>query len=126
MKNGNILIRIGFGLLFIWGGLEKFFEGFLGGVGLENVANFLKGSGFLFLGDSGAYILGILLAALELIAGVAILANKRLFESYAFLAFIMLVALVLVHIPSGSWMNSMIHLSLILTLAGLSINAKNN
>jgi len=124
MINGNILIRIGFGLLFIWGGLEKFFEGFLGGVGLQNVANFLQASGFSFLGDTGSYILGIVLAALELIAGVALLTNKKLFESYAFLAFIMLVALVLVHIPSGSWMNSMIHLSLVTTLAGLSLNSR--
>jgi len=124
MINGNILIRIGFGLLFIWGGLEKFFEGFLGGVGLQNVANFLQAIGFSFLGDTGSYILGIVLAALELIAGVALLTNKKLFESYAFLAFIMLVALVLVHIPSGSWMNSMIHLSLVTTLAGLSLNSR--
>ena len=126
MKNiGDLIIRIGFGLLFVWGGLEKFFEGFLGGVGLQNMADFLKASGLAFLGDSGTYMVGALLAALELIAGVLLLLNKQLFYSYAFLAFIMIMALVLVHIPSGNWMNIMIHIALVTTLAGLALNEKN-
>ena len=126
MKNiGDLIIRIGFGLLFVWGGLEKFFEGFLGGVGLQNMADFLKASGLAFLGDSGTYMVGALLAALELIAGVLLLLNKQLFYSYAFLAFIMIMALVLVHIPSGNWMNIMIHIALVTTLAGIALNEKN-
>ncbi|QTD36242.1 DoxX family membrane protein [Polaribacter batillariae] len=124
MKIGNLLIRIGFGLLFVWGGLEKFIEGFLGGVGLQNMADFLKSSGLAFLGDTGTYILGAILAALELAAGILLLINKRLFEAYAFLAFIMLMALVLVHIPSGNWMNIMIHIALLFSLAGLAIENK--
>jgi len=124
MLNGNVLIRIGFGLLFVWGGIEKFIEGFLGGVGLQNMADFLKSSGLAFLGDGGNYALGAVLAALELIAGVAILINKKLLYAYGFLAFIMLMALVLVHIPSGNWMNIMIHITLALTLAGLALNEK--
>ncbi|MBJ2176010.1 DoxX family protein [Aureibaculum sp. A20] len=126
MNIGNLVIRIGIALLFVWGGLEKFFEGFLGGVGLQNMANFLKGSGLAFLGDTGTYALGALLAALELIAGILVLVNKQLLFAYAFLAFIMLMALVLVHIPSGNWMNIMIHMMLITTLAGLAINEKEN
>ena len=126
MKNiGDLIIRIGFGLLFVWGGLEKFFEGFLGGVGLQNMADFLKASGLAFLGDSGTYMVGALLAALELVAGVLLLLNKQLFYSYAFLAFIMIMALVLVHIPSGNWMNIMIHIALVTTLTGLALNEKN-
>lgn len=121
---GNLIIRIGFALLFIWGGLEKFIEGFLGGVGLDNMAGFLKQSGLAFLGDSGTYALGALLALLELVAGVLLLINKQTFFAYAFLAFIMLMALVLVHIPSGNWMNIMIHLALTTTLAGLAIGEK--
>lgn len=121
MKYSNLIIRIGFGLLFVWGGLEKFFEGFLGGVGLENMAGFLKSSGLSFLGDSGTYILGAILALLELAAGVLVLANKQLKYAYAFLAFVMLMALVLVHIPSGNWMNIMIHIALLTTLLGLSL-----
>ena len=78
MNIGNLVIRIGIALLFVWGGLEKFFEGFLGGVGLQNMANFLKGSGLAFLGDTGTYALGALLAALELIAGILVLVNKQL------------------------------------------------
>jgi putative oxidoreductase len=124
MNNGNLIIRIGMGLLFVWGGLEKFFEGFLGGVGLQNMANFLKSSGLAFLGDTGTYAIGAVLALLELIAGIAILANKKLFEAYAFLAFIMLMTLILVHIPSGNWMNIMIHIALLFTLAGLALNNK--
>lgn len=124
MKIGNLVTRIGFGLLFVWGGLEKFFEGFLGGVGLQNMADFLKSSGLAFLGDTGTYAVGTILAALELVAGILVLANKRLFEAYTFLSFIMLMALALVHIPSGNWMNIMIHISLLLSLAGLAIENK--
>ena len=124
MNNGNLIIRIGMGLLFVWGGLEKFFEGFLGGVGLQNMADFLKSSGLTFLGDTGTYVLGALLALLELVAGIALLANKKLFEAYAFLAFIMLMALILVHIPSGNWMNIMIHIALLFTLGSLALNNK--
>ncbi|UPS92350.1 DoxX family protein [Bizionia sp. M204] len=124
MKNGNLLIRIGFGLLFVWGGVEKFIEGFLGGVGLQNMADFLKSSGLAFLGDTGTYALGAILAALELVAGILLFANRKLFEAYAFLAFIMFMALVLVHIPSGNWMNIMIHVALLFSLAGLAIQSK--
>lgn len=124
MKNfGDLIIRIGMGLLFVWGGLEKFFEGFLGGVGLQNMADFLKSSGLGFLGDTETYIVGFLLALLELLAGVFLLANKQLFYSYAFLAFIMLMALVLVHMPSGNWMNIIIHIALLTTLTGLALNS---
>ncbi len=127
MKNiGDLTIRIGFGLLFVWGGLEKFFEGFLGGVGLQNMADFLKASGLAFLGDGGTYAVGALLAALELVAGILLLMNKQLFYAYAFLSFIMFMALVLVHIPSGNWMNIMIHIALTTTLTGLALNEKNN
>ena len=124
MKIGNLVMRIGIGLLFVWGGLEKFFEGFLGGVGLQNMADFLKGSGLAFLGDTGTYIVGALLATFELIAGVLVLLNKQLLYAYAFLAFIMLMALVLVHIPSGNWMNIMIHIALFTTMAGLALTEK--
>ena len=121
---GNLIIRIGFALLFIWGGLEKFIEGFLGGVGLQNMADFLKQSGLAFLGDSGTYVVGAILALLELVAGVLVLVNKQTMYAYAFLAFIMIMALVLVHIPSGNWMNIMIHIALTTTLAGLAIQEK--
>lgn len=124
MKLGNIIIRVGFGLLFVWGGVEKFIEGFLGGVGLDNMAGFLKSSGLGFLGDSGTYALGAILATLELVAGILVLANQKLFYAYLFLAFIMFMALVLVHIPSGNWMNIMIHIALFTTLLGLAIQSK--
>ena len=123
-KTGDLIIRIGFGLLFVWGGLEKFIEGFLGGVGLHNMADFLKESGLGFLGDTGAYILGAILALLELIAGILLLVNKEVFFAYAFLAFVMVMALLLVHIPSANWMNITIHLSLATTLTGLAIQRK--
>lgn len=32
------------------------------------------------------------------------------------------MALVLVHIPSGNWLNIMLHIALLGTLAGLAIN----
>ena len=121
MKTGNLIIRMGFGLLFVWGGLEKFFEGFLGGVGLDNMAAFLKSSGLGFLGDSGTYVLGAFLALVELAAGILLFANKQLIYAYGVLAFIMLVALLSVHIPSGNWMNIMIHIALFAALLGLAL-----
>ncbi len=124
MNIGNLIIRIGFGLLFIWGGLEKFIEDFLGGVGLNNMAAFLQSSGLAFLGETGTYFLGAILAALELVAGILLMAKKKLFEAYVFLAFIMFMALVLVHIPSGNWMNIMIHIALFTTLSGLALNER--
>lgn len=131
MKIGDLLIRIGFGLLFVWGGLEKFFEGFLGGVGLDNMASFLSSSGLSFLGDTGTYIVAIVLAALELAAGVLLLINKRRFEAFVFLAFTMFMALALVYLPAligegntANWMNTMIHIALFLSLAGLALQNK--
>ena len=121
MKIGNLIIRIGIGLLFVWGGLEKFFEGFLDGVGLETMAAFLKSSGLAFLGDSGTIVFATILASIELIAGILVLFNKQLFYAFGVLSFIMLMALILVYIPSGGWMNIMIHIALIATLLGLAI-----
>lgn len=121
MKIGNLIIRIGIGLLFIWGGLEKFFEGFLDGVGLEAMAAFLKSSGLAFLGDSGTIVFATILASIELIAGILVLFNKQLFYAFGVLSFIMLMALILVYIPSGGWMNIMIHIALIAMLLGLAI-----
>lgn len=122
MNFGNLIIRIAFGLLFIWGGFEKFFEGFLGGVGLQNMAGFLKSTGWSFLGDTGTFVLAVILSTLELVAGVLLIANKKLFYSYSFLSFIMLVALLIVYIPSGNWMNIMIHIALFGSLLGLGLN----
>ncbi len=121
MKIGNLIIRIGIGLLFVWGGLEKFFKGFLDGVGLETMAAFLKSSGLAFFGDSGTIVLAAILASIELIAGILVLLNKQLFYAFGVLSFIMLMALILVYIPSGGWMNIMIHIALITTLLGLAI-----
>ncbi len=124
MNLGTSLIRFGYGLLFIWGGLEKFFQGFLGGVGLRNMADFLQSTGWGFLGNQGSYALAFFLASVELLCGVLLLINKKLFPAFATLAFIMLVALVTVHIPSGNWMNSMIHLTLFTSLLGLSLQER--
>jgi putative oxidoreductase len=125
MNIGNLIIRIAFGLLFVWGGLEKFFEGFLGGVGLQNMADFLKTSGWSFLGDSGTFVLAIILSALELTSGILLLANKKLFYAFSFLSSIMFVALVTVYIPSGNWMNIMIHFALFGSLLGLGLSQFN-
>lgn len=47
MNLGNLIIRISIGLLFVWGGVEKFIEGFLGGVGLQAVADMSSKSHFI-------------------------------------------------------------------------------
>lgn len=121
MKKGDIILRIGFGLLFIWGGLEKFFEGFLGGVGLEKTAGGLASLGFGFLGDSGTYVLAFFLAATELIAGILIVLNKKLAIAGFYSAFIIFVALVTAYLGK-SWMQSMIHLALIAGYLAIGFN----
>lgn len=124
MNNGSTIIRIGFGLLFIWGGLEKFIEGFLGGVGLNNMAEFLATSGLGFLGETGTYVVAALLATLELVAGILLIANKKLFYAYIFLSFIMFMALVLAYVPSVNWMMIMIHIALTTSLLGMGLNER--
>lgn len=131
--NGNTVVRIGIGLLFVWGGLEKFIPGFFGGVGLDAMSEFLKQSGLSFLGG-GTYVVGALLAVAELVAGILILANKRLFEAYLAVAFFMFMALILVWLPavfnsesilaSSGWMNVIIHITLMLVPLGLALEAK--
>ena len=123
MKYGNLIIRLGLGLLFVWGGLEKFFVGYLGGVGLEKMASSLQNIGFGFLGDQGNYILAFLLALTELIAGILILINKKISLAYFYAAYIMLVALITVYFPSKNWMQSMIHIALLSTFLGLGMEA---
>jgi putative oxidoreductase len=133
MKNiGTLIIRIAIGIVFIWGGLEKFIPGFLGGPGLEGATGFV---GSLF-GVSGvlATILTIGLAITELAAGILVILGKRLFEAYATLAFLMLVALVLVWLPAGfadmsgannvTWVTLIVHIGLFGALVGLALENK--
>lgn len=120
---GNFIIRLGLGLLFVWGGLEKFFEGYFGGVGLEKMAGALQSIGFGFLGETGNYLLAIFLATTELIAGILIIANKKLAWAYFYAAIIMFVALITVYFPRADWMQSMIHIALLTTFLGLGVEA---
>ncbi len=132
--NGNVLIRIGIGLVFIWGGLEKFIPNFFGGPGLEGAAGFV-GSVF---GVEGiiATILTVGLAITELAAGVLVLIGKKLFEAYAVLTLILLVAVIMVWLPAGfkdmsgnnnvTWVTLITHIGLLLTLGGLALNHKKN
>lgn len=131
--NGNLIIRIGIGLIFIWGGLEKFIPGFFGGPGLEDATGFVGG----VFGVSGvlATILTVGLAITELVAGALVVAGKKLFEAYAALTLILLVAVVMVWLPAGfkdmsgannaTWVTLITHIGLLLTMVGLTINAKN-
>ena len=130
--NGNLLIRIGIGLIFVWGGLEKFIPGFFGGPGLEGATGFV---GNVF-GVSGAIatILTVGLAIVELAAGVLVIIGKKLFEAYAVLTLILLVAVIMVWFPAGvedmsgannvTWVTLITHIGLLLTLAGLTLNHK--
>lgn len=130
--NGNLLIRIGIGLIFIWGGLEKFIPGFLGGPGLTGASGFV-GSVFGLEGTI-ATILTVVLAITELAAGVFVVVGKKLFEAYAVLTLILLVAIVMVWLPAGfndmsgnnnvTWVTLITHIGLLITLAGLTINHK--
>ncbi|QYS91021.1 hypothetical protein JJC04_14480 [Flavobacterium covae] len=86
------------------------------------MAGFLKSTGWSFLGDTGVFILAIILASLELLAGILLIINKKLFYSYSFLSFVMFVALTTVHIPSANWMNIMIHIALLGSLLGLALD----
>ena len=70
------------------------------------------------------FFLGAFVALIELVAGLLLFANKKIFFAYALLTGIIVVALLTVHIPSGNWMNIMIHIALLTTLLGLAINHK--
>ena len=130
--NGNVLIRIGIGLIFIWGGLEKFIPNFLGGPGLEGATGFV-GSVFGVEGTIAA-ILTVGLAITELAAGILVITGKRLFEAYSVLTLILLVAVIMVWLPAGfkdmsgnnnvTWVTLITHIGLLLTLGGLALNHK--
>ncbi len=130
--NGNVLIRIGIGLIFVWGGLEKFIPGFLGGPGLEGATGFV-GSVFGVTGVI-ATILTVGLAIAELAAGILVIMGKKLFEAYAVLTVILLVAVIMVWLPAGfkdmsgnnnvTWVTLITHIGLLLTLAGLTLSSR--
>ena len=130
--SGNLLIRIGIGVIFVWGGLEKFIPGFLGGVGFTGASGFIGG----LFGVDGiiATILTLGLALTELAAGILIISGKKLFETYAAVTAILLVAIVMVWLPAGfkdmsgsnnvTWVTLITHIGLLLALAGLTLNHK--
>lgn len=130
--NGNLLIRIGIGFIFLWGGLEKFIPGFLGGPGLEGATGFIGG----VFGVSGviATIMTVGLAVTEIVAGVLLIAGKKLFETYAVLTLLLLIATVMVWLPAGfsdmsgnnnvTWIIVITHIGLLLTLAGLTLQER--
>jgi len=134
MSNGNLLIRIGIGLIFIWGGLEKFIPGFFGGPGLDGATGFV-GSVFGVEGTV-ATILTIILAITELGAGLLVVFGKKLFQAYAVLTVIMLVAIIMVWGPAGfkdmsgannvTWLTLITHLGLLLILAGKTLSHKSS
>lgn len=123
MNLGNTVLRLGLGLLFVWGGLEKFFKGYFGGVGLEKMASSLQTIGFGFLGEKGNYFLAIFLAATELIAGILILINRKTALASFYAAFIILVALVTVYFPTKNWMQSMMHIAIMTSYLALGIDS---
>lgn len=131
--NGSTLIRIGIGIIFIWGGLEKFIPGFLGGPGLDGASGFV--GGLFGLEGTIATILTVGLAITELVAGVLVVIGKKLFIAYSVLTIILLVATVMVWLPGGlgdmsgannvTWIVLITHIGLLLILAGLTLNERN-
>lgn len=134
MIKGDLLIRIGIGLIFVWGGLEKFIPNFFGGPGLEGATGFV-GNVFGVEGTI-ATILTVGLAIIELGAGALVIFGKKLFQAYAVLTIIMLVAIIMVWGPAGfkdmsgannvTWVTLITHIGLLLTLAGLTLKHKNS
>ncbi len=130
--NGSVLIRIGIGIIFIWGGLEKFIPGFFGGPGLTGATGFIGG----VFGVEGiiATILTIGLAITELVTGILVVIGKKLFIAYTTLTLILLVAILMVWVPAGfndlsgannvTWVILITHIGLLLTLGGLALNEK--
>ena len=84
------------------------------------MSDFLGSIGFGFLWG-GTYYLAIIVAVVELIAGIMLLINYRVHYAYAALTGIIAVALLFAHIPSGNWMNIMIHVGLLWALAGMTL-----
>ncbi|HEY5714161.1 MAG TPA: doxX family protein [Candidatus Gracilibacteria bacterium] len=137
---GSAFTKLGLALLFLWGGLEKLFTGFLGGVGLKAVAGMLGGMGFGFLGETGTYVLAIVLAVVELAAGLIFLGaafgckkcgSCCYVKKAAWAGVIIMVgAIALVHIPSfdaasaGSWANLLLHVVVVTTCLGIATGDK--
>ena len=117
---GLLIIRLGIGLLFIWGGLAKFVTG-IGGPGLEKFAGMLSGT----FGEFGL-ILAVLVGVFELIGGIAVLLGILDREANLILAVIILTSIFLVHLSGGftpsAVQGTLTHLALVLTFIGLAIS----
>lgn len=107
---GLLIMRIGIAILFIYGGLGKLF-GVLGGPGLEMFSGMVWGSMFV----------AVVVALAELVGGILVLIGFLSRDAKITLAVIILVANLIVHVPSGNLMNILVHLMLFTNLLGLAL-----
>ncbi len=122
---GNLIIRIGLAVLFIYAGLEKFFTGFLGsGSGLKSTSEFICEIGFASFGQNFCFAMAIIIATVELVSGILILINKNLFLAYSSLAFLLFMIFVMVHIPGGNLVDILTYFCIFMTLLGLAIQSQ--
>ena len=119
------LLRLGVGLLFVWGGLGKLIGPALGGPPLAGFAEQMVW---------GQLWLATLVAVAELLGGVALLSGLLTRYAAAVLGVITLVALVTVHLPgqtpvSGTPLGMvfiLLHVSLLTQLAAIGIMGPGN
>ena len=115
-KYSILPLRIILGSVFIFHGYGKLF----GTPGLEGFSGMLNN-----LGVPLAYYTAILVALIEFIGGIAILVGFKT-RAFAFLiGFVMVIALLLVHIKQG-WANSEFPLSLLVIAISLILSGPGN
>ncbi len=85
----------------------------------------LQRIGFGFLGEEGNYFLALWLALTELVAGILILVNFKSFYAGLYAAFVLVVAMATIYVPSGNWMQSMIHIALIAAYLAVGLQGRN-
>ncbi|MCF7908291.1 MAG: DoxX family protein [Candidatus Omnitrophica bacterium] len=109
-------LRLALGAVFIFHGLQKAF-GLFGGPGIKGFSGMLAGLGFPF-----SEIMAILVAYVELIAGILLVLGVLTRISSLSLLIIMIVALLKVHLAKGfSIMNGGYEYDLVLILICLSL-----
>jgi putative oxidoreductase len=111
MDRGLLLLRLSLGSVFVTHGWQKLVE-----LGPAGVTGFLASMGVPLPGINALLLIGV-----ELLGGLALIAGVFTRAAASAIAFAMLVATLLVHLPNGYFLPNGIEFTLTLMLAGLAV-----
>lgn len=111
MDRGLLLLRLALGSVFVMHGWQKLVV-----LGPAGVAGFLGSAGVPLPGLNA-----LLLITVELLGGLAVIAGVFTRPSALAIAFAMLVATLLVHLPNGYFLPNGVEFALTLMLASLAV-----